>query len=377
MKKSRPFSFFILAFLLLTCIKGHSQVYTNKEVGKKNEVRTDSVKNTPYKYVLPIFGKKAAARGFELPYSAGISVNYFWQQSDLVIDNLKVGFNEGEMYDLDGLVRFDKAKSTAQSINIRPDFWLFPFLDVYGIFGRTMASTDVGFGVWIQDSTNTEKEIMHAESKVDFTATTIGFGLTPTFGVGGFWIAVDMNFSWTDVPQLSKPAFSFILGPRFGKTFRFKKPGCSLAVWGGAFRVAINSGTDGSINLSDVLPVGQLQSQVQQGYLKVDSAQQQVNTWWSNLSPQEQKNPVNVAKYNAANASLTKAGQVLNAAETAVNNAAGSTVQYSMDKEPKNKWNLIVGSQFQLNKHWMVRAEGGFLGSRYQVTCGLQYRFGL
>ena len=46
-------------------------------------------------------------------------------------------------------------------------------------------------------------------------------------------------------------------------------------------------------------------------------------------------------------------------------------------KEIKDMWNMIIGTQFQLNKHWMIRAEYGFLGSRNQLIGGLQYRFGL
>jgi hypothetical protein len=48
-----------------------------------------------------------------------------------------------------------------------------------------------------------------------------------------------------------------------------------------------------------------------------------------------------------------------------------------MDKRPADKWNFIIGSQYQLNRHWMARGEFGFLGSRTQVTAGIQYRFGL
>jgi hypothetical protein len=65
------------------------------------------------------------------------------------------------------------------------------------------------------------------------------------------------------------------------------------------------------------------------------------------------------------------------AADNAVNTIETSTVQYSMDKRVKDPWNFIVGSQFQLNKHFMLRAEYGFTGSRTQFLMGLQYRFGL
>ncbi len=131
---------------LFISISTFSQVYTNKEVGKKNEALVDSLKKAEWPYVLPIMGKKATARGFNLPYPAGVSVQYFGQQSDIIIDNLKVGFNNGEMYELDQVVRFDKAVATVNSVTVRPDIWLFPFLNVYGIFGYGAASTDVGFG---------------------------------------------------------------------------------------------------------------------------------------------------------------------------------------------------------------------------------------
>src|SRR5258706_14319478 len=70
------------------------QVYSNKEVGKKNTQKIDSLKNSEYPYVLPILGKQATKRGFSLPYSAGIGINYLWQKSDLVINNLQIRSEE-------------------------------------------------------------------------------------------------------------------------------------------------------------------------------------------------------------------------------------------------------------------------------------------
>ena len=50
-------------------------------------------------------------------------------------------------------------------------------------------------------------------------------------------------------------------------------------------------------------------------------------------------------------------------------------LQYTLDKKQKSMWNFVVGSQFQLNKSWMIRAEYGHATGRDQVFCGLQYRF--
>ena len=256
--------------------------------------------------MLPIWGEKAVQKGFNLPYSAGISSQYLWQQSEIIISNLQIGFNNGPKYSLDNIVRFDKAQTTTNGINIRPDFWLFPFLNIYGIFAKSKTSTAINAGVWIPDSSNWHK-ILDINTKANFDATTYGFGLTPTIGIGGFFLAIDMNFSWTDIPELDKPAYVFIFGPRLGKNFTFKKPNRSLAVWVGGFRVKINSGTNGSLKASDLFPTDQWVSKIDTGYMKVASSQQKVDAWWDNLTTAEQKNPVNIAKHETANAALLTA----------------------------------------------------------------------
>jgi hypothetical protein len=91
----------------------------------------------------------------------------------------------------------------------------------------------------------------------------------------------------------------------------------------------------------------------------------------------EQKNPGNIAKYETANRALARAGEFLGSLDNALNDETHASVQYSLDKRPKDMWNFIVGSQYQFNKHFMLRAEYGFLGSREQVIAGFQYRFGL
>lgn len=261
------------------------QVYTNKEVGKKNAAVKDSPKKIEYPYNLPIWGKKVAKLGYNLPYSAGLSVNYLWQKSDLVIENLNVGFNNGPMYNLDQVIRFNKAVSEANVVNIRPDVWILPFLNIYGIFASSKPSTTVGFGIWIPDSSNNWKQITPYETKANFTATSVGFGLTPTIGVGGGWLALDMNFTWTDVSALDKPAFSYIFGPRLGKSFKFKKPEQNIALWAGGFRVKFGSAANGSVSLSEVVaPDGEAAAKIDAGQQTVAETQVQVDVWWNSLT---------------------------------------------------------------------------------------------
>ena len=354
-----------------------AQVYSDKVVGKKNAELIDSIKTTEYPYALPIWGKKAAAMGFNLPYSAGIGINYLWQESDLVIDNLQVGFNNGPLHNLDEVIRFNNATSTASGLNIRPDIWLFPFLNVYGIIAKASPSTKVDFGIYVPDADGNWSNVMSMNTKADFEAQTLGFGFTPTLGVGGGWMALDVNFTWSDIAELEKPAFATVFGPRFGKSFKLKQPESNVAIWVGGFRLHLNSGTTGSLKLNEVLDLSGIEAKVDNGITKVQNTQVQVDTWWTGLTPVEQKNPVNIAKYETANRALDTAGSFLNGLDQALNDENYSTVQYSLDKRPKDMWNFIIGTQYQHNKHWMVRFEYGFLGSREQIIAGLQYRFGL
>ncbi len=362
----------------VTCIAtAHAQTFSDKIVGVKNQALADSLKQAEYPYALPIWGDKATKRGFDLPYSAGVSLQYFGQRTDILINNLEVGFNNGPKHNLDNIVRFDKAQSSSDGVSIRPDVWLFPFLNVYAIYGRSAASTDVGYSLWLPDSSGNDQQILSAGTKVDFTANTFGFGLTPTIGVGGGWMALDMNFTWTDVPQLAEPASAFVFDPRLGKLFRLKRPEENLNIWVGAFRLAINTGTTGSIPLSDALPIDQWQSNLAQAAQRVNQYSQELEAWWNSLTPPQQANPANKARYEAGKAALARAGQFIDSANHAVNNAGSSTVDYSLDKRPEDMWNFIVGAQYQLNKSWMARLEIGGLTSRTHLITGIQYRFGL
>jgi hypothetical protein len=72
--------FFSCVILLFSLNSVFSQVFSNKEVGQKNQSRKDSLKNSEYPYTLPMWGAKATNAGYSLPYSAGLSVQYFWGQ---------------------------------------------------------------------------------------------------------------------------------------------------------------------------------------------------------------------------------------------------------------------------------------------------------
>ena len=123
-------------------------------------------------------------------------------------------------------------------------------------------------------------------------------------------MAVDMNFTWTDFEQLDEPAYAFVLGPRIGKTFNFRKPEQNLSVWAGGFRIALNSDDSGSLRLDDVFEFnGEFEQKIDNGLMRVEQKQIEVEEWWQSLTPPPPA--LNRPRYTALNRVLGAANNFL------------------------------------------------------------------
>lgn len=359
----------LLTFVI--SINTYSQVYSDYDFD------TERIDSTEYDYILPILGAKTYASGFDLPRPLGLGINYLWQESNILISDVSIGFNSSELINVDELINFNETTSNTQGLNFRPDVWILPFLNVYGIIATANSKTFVDVSVGIPTIEGGMDELFNIQSEVDVPTSTFGFGLTPTAGIWEIWIAFDMNMTWTNVETLDDNVFTFVFDPRIGKTFDFRKPDRNISVWVGAFGLNINRETAGSIAFNEVMDADKWYAKISSGQDKVGEAQIELDDWWGNLTPIEQNNPVNIARKESNQTKLDLAGVVLVEAEDAVGNAENSTIKYTIDKRPASIWNFTLGSQFQINKNWMFRLEYGGLSNRKHVIGGLQYRFGL
>ncbi|MDO6472629.1 hypothetical protein [Maribacter sp. 1_MG-2023] len=345
------------------------QVFADMEL-KKGHLN-DSI-NTEYPYLLPIFGQKVKDLGFKLPLPSGMSINYVYQKADINIRNLNVGFNGGELFYLDDIVRFNSAVAQSNIVNIRPDIWVFPFLNVYGIFASSSTSTAVDVSVYVPNQ-ETSKEVLNLSTKAEFEGFSAGFGITPTIGIGGGWLALDMNFTWTDLEGIEDPAFALVFDPRIGKTFKFSETS-NLSIWTGGFRVKLNTDTKGNLPINSLINLDGINTKLDNAATGISDTRTELDTWYDSLTPLEQAQ--NLIKYQGASAVLNKADNFVDNLSNAVSTVENSTVQYNIEKSQKKAWNFVLGSQYQITDSFMLRAEVGFLGTRTHVITGLQYRFG-
>jgi hypothetical protein len=150
------------------------------------------------------------------------------------------------------LVRIEDATASASAVNFRPDFWLFPFLNIYGILALQIHPLRLmqGYGCLMPIAPG--HRFLHFRQLLNLMRPNFWIGFTPTFGVAGAWVALDMNVAWSDVSALDKPVFTFVFGPRVGKTFKFKNPDMNIAGWVGGFRLQYSSETNGSYGFKRV-----------------------------------------------------------------------------------------------------------------------------
>ena len=358
MKKLYNFKLLAIAILTLFSIDTFSQ-YTTKRVRDVHKEYTDSLKNVKYDYVFPILGQGAYSEGFDIPYPMGIMANYFWTDQGILINNLQLGYKNA--YNLDNsfdlrpivdengneILGFGESRNTSYSFNVRPDLWVFPFLNVYGIFGYGQSHTEVIINKLGNHDFN-------MKSVVDQGISTSGFGFLVAGGIGPVWLTADLNFTWNKPENLDKPTFVNVVGLRMGKAFTSKKrPDKNFALWVGAMWIKMQSETVGEIQMKDALP--------KETWDNKDQIVSDYNDWYDNEATPFQK--------IVADKTL---GPIIDELDK---RNGESIVQYGIDKQVAKNWNMLLGAQYQFNKHWQLRFEAGILGDRTSFLASLNYRF--
>ncbi|RLD20837.1 MAG: hypothetical protein DRI69_05535 [Bacteroidetes bacterium] len=324
--------------------------YSSKKVKSKYQIYTDSLKNVKYDRVFPFLGQGAYKRGFDIPYPMGGMVNFIWVDQGLTIDNLRLGLQTDNvdipLTEVD-FIEFGENKNTSFSTSFRPDIWLLPFLNVYGLFGVGQSRTEVNLVAPIEMTSVVEQGVR-----------TTGVGILGAGGVGPVWISVDANFTWNK-PELVEEATKVnVMGIRIGHSFVFKhRPDRNIAIWAGGMRLHMSSETIGAIALIDALPP--------ETWDRADQIVSDYWEWYGGLNP---NNPVDAKRIEIADNVLTPIVEKIDEAD------GDAIVSYGIDKQTKQLWNGIVGIQFQLNKHWQLRSEAGIIGDRRSYMVSLNYR---
>ncbi len=134
---------------------------------------------------------------YDLEKKLGVSGTWVWQEQDYQIDNFQItgftlpplppGFLPPPLPPL-GPNSIAAIENDVHSYTTRLDYWLFPFLNVYGILGHVEGGVDVTLNPPIAQTFN-----------FDYHGVVYGAGAVAAIGWHDFFLSTDVSYTVTDL----------------------------------------------------------------------------------------------------------------------------------------------------------------------------------
>jgi hypothetical protein len=214
----------------------------------------------PVSLAPPFCGKKRREMGnrLPLPFGAGLHGIYYvqaYEASDLMLssDLTPITATADTIY--------QSTTSGEIKVTVRPDFWLFPFLNVYGLFGYTQGITKPDLlvpyivvenipiiGEYIVDTT------FEIKDELRYHGPTYGGGATLSAGFGSFFLLVDYHYAVTDPYDLDGKLYNHYFSPKVGLLLGGKSKKSTGAFWLGAMYISNNHTFKGELDVKDIAP---------------------------------------------------------------------------------------------------------------------------
>jgi hypothetical protein len=215
-----------------------STIYDLEPLG----IKPEADKTQPLIDWLPIWGKAARDKGFDLPLPLGLGLTYSYIHQNMVVSDLVV---EGRP--IAGLT-FKDAPTTTHTGVFRADVWVFPFLNIYGLVGQTSGTTQP---VVVFPNGQVVK------SDVSYNRFSYGGGLTLAGGYKAFFLTIDANYTTGPIVSSQngqigdKPIESFTFAPRLGMLISSGGRLGTGSIWIGGMCLKATSEIRDSIDLSN------------------------------------------------------------------------------------------------------------------------------
>lgn len=234
--------------------------------------------------VLPIWGDEARARGYDLPEPFGASYSYMNLRQDIIVD--KIGFNIDDPVKNQflGVIQVDAGHTREKSEThmLKLDSWVLPFLNVYGLYGRTKGKSKTNLNaIYIAGTPNYE----NTPFTLDFKGNTYGAGFTLAGGYNQFFGTFDLNYTKTNLDILDGDIKALVISPRVGYEFVFQpliagQGNTKLQVWTGAMYQDITQRFSGDVSkLNLPKEFSQLMDMFQFDGMKFDVEQHLAHKW--------------------------------------------------------------------------------------------------
>ena len=272
----------------------------------------------PIVQVPPLCGKKRRNLGHDLPLPFGTGANFYYYKQYYLANDLQL---TNDTTGITAVGEADVQNSTSSEIRLtfKPDIWLLPFLNVYGIIGYSQSTTNPDFEVpqvTIKDIPNIGDIILDTVVKISdelvYYGPTYGGGVTVSSGFKSFFFILDYHYSITKPKDLEDKLESHNFSAKIGVLLGKNKNAVKGSFWLGTMFINDNHRFTGEVDVKDILPELEI--------------------------------------------------------------LFGKKATYSGTVNAKQYWNLVIGGSVMVNKHHIVAIEAGYF-KREQVSVSYGYRF--
>jgi len=181
---------------------------------------------------------QALARGARLPNPFGISLSLYTQSQNYTIDQLTLGVQSIDPAAAKNL----KIENTTKAAHLQADYWVLPFLDVYGILGQVRGTTkvnlsQVNIGLPLQDL------------DLKYQGLLYGAGIVLAYGGEHVFGTLDLNYNNTRLDVSTSSVWAWLATPRIGYDFG------KVAAWLGAMYESPQERHKGTFDIPGFGPV--------------------------------------------------------------------------------------------------------------------------
>ncbi|MHC4521774.1 MAG: hypothetical protein ACYTAS_24540 [Planctomycetota bacterium] len=295
--------------------------YPSIDSDQAQEHREDVEDQRVWGRALPFFAQEVIDMGFDLPRPYGVSVIYGYIRQDLIVENLRVALNidapPTDPVEPRPSVSFSNAWARNETVQGKVDAWLFPFMNVFAVGGYVDGKSELDVTV------DLDQEFPEAggglgtvtgTAKPKYHGTNVGIGTNLAAGWENYFAVISLVYVYTDLSIVDSTIETFSVSPRIGFSHGVGEWG-TIAVYTGATYLNADVELTGqyTIPLPPVL--------------------------W-----------------------LPAGGRTL-------------VVDYKIDEGNADRWNYLVGGNWDINRSLSLQAEVGFGESRDNVITSMAYRF--
>lgn len=302
-------------------------VVPSLEERKLGEPYTEDGNAILYDRALPFLAQEVLDLGFELPNPYGAQLIGYWQEQDLVLDNLEISINDGPLQAID-FVDFGTPSVENTTGQLKFDAWLFPFMNVYASVGKITGDGTIPLAIEGRDLLDylglgglcgglLEPELcrktLNTVARPDYEGDTFVLGTNLAMGWDDYFVTLPISYAWSDVNIINETVTALNVSPRFG-ILRDGREWGSLAMYVGATWLEAEVDLSGTVS------------------------------------------------FDTSGGGVDEVGDML-------------TIDFVIRQKNKDRWNYLAGFNWELSKTWQLQAEAGFGGSRSNFIASATYRW--